>query len=77
MLFSTNATESPQARYRRAVTVRGRFPTEQAALMCLYLVTRGLDPKGTGHARWTMRGEARANAFILTFADPMPAAETL
>jgi len=38
------------ARYRRAVTARGHFPTEQAALKCLYLVTRGLDPKGTGQA---------------------------
>ena len=42
-------------RYRRAVTVRGHFPTEQAALKCLYLVTPSLDPKGTrsdtmGHA---------------------------
>ena len=55
VLFSTNAIESLHARYRRAVTVRGHFPTEQAALKCLYLVTRGLDPKGTGQARWTMR----------------------
>jgi transposase-like protein len=55
VLFSTNAIESLHARYRRAVTVRGHFPTEQAALKCLYLVTRGLDPKGTGQARWTIR----------------------
>ena len=39
VLFSTNAIESLNARYRRAVTVRGHFPTEQAALKCLYLVT--------------------------------------
>ena len=51
----TNAIESLNARYRRTVTVRGHFPTERAALKCLYLVTRGLDPKGTGQARWTMR----------------------
>src|SRR5690625_222579 len=39
VLFSTNAIESLHARFRRAVTVRGHFPTEQAALKCLYLVT--------------------------------------
>lgn len=33
------------ARYRRALKARGQFPTEQAALKCLYLVTRSLDPK--------------------------------
>ena len=36
------------ARYRRAVKARGHFPTEQAALKCLYLVTRSLDPTGRG-----------------------------
>jgi putative transposase len=51
VLCSTNAIESLNARYRRAVTVRGHFPTEQAALKCLYLVTRSLDPKGTGQTR--------------------------
>jgi transposase-like protein len=77
VLFSTNAIESLHARYRRAVTVRGHFPTEQAALKCLYLVTRGLDPKGTGQQRWTMRWKPALNAFAVTFADRMPAAETL
>ena len=31
------------ARYRRAVKARGHFPIAQAALKCLYLVTRSLD----------------------------------
>jgi putative transposase len=77
VLFSTNAIESLNARYRRAVGARRHFPTEQAALKCLYLVTRGLDPKGTGQARWTMRWKPALNAFAVTFADRMPAAETL
>src|SRR3954454_5141500 len=77
VLFSTNAIESLNARYRRAVSVRGHFPTEQAALKTLYLVTRGLDPKGTGQARWTMRWKPALNAFAVTFADRMPAAENL
>lgn len=55
MLCSTNAIESLNARFRRAVRARGHFPSEQAALKTLYLVTSSLDPTGTGQARWTMR----------------------
>ncbi len=62
---------------RRAVTVKGHFPTQQAPLKPLYLVTRGMDPKGTGQARWTMRWKPALNAFAVTFADRMPAAENL
>ena len=40
--------------------VKGHFPTEQAAIKCLYLVTRALDPKGTGQARWTIGGSPRS-----------------
>lgn len=55
VLCSTNAIESLNARYRRAVRARGHFPTEAAALKCLYLVTRSLDPTGVGRTRWAMR----------------------
>jgi transposase-like protein len=53
---STNAIESLNARYRRAIKARGHFPSEQAALECLYLVTRSLDPTGAGRARWVTAG---------------------
>jgi len=76
VLCSTNAIESLNARYRRAVRARGHFPTEQAAMKCLYLVTRSLDPTGTGRTRWTMRWKPALNAFAITFADRWPAAET-
>jgi putative transposase len=76
VLCSTNAIESLNARYRRAVKARGHFPTEQAALKCLYLVTRSLDPTGTGRTRWTMRWKPALNAFAITFSDRFPAAET-
>jgi transposase-like protein len=76
MICSTNAIESLNARFRRAVRARGHFPTEQAAMKCLYLVTRGLDPTGTGRARWTMRWKPVLNAFAITFGDRWPAAET-
>ena len=76
VLCSTNAIESLNARYRRAVRARGHFPSEQAAMKCLYLVTRSLDPTGAGGARWTMRWKPALNAFAITFSDRFPAAET-
>ena len=76
VICSTNAIESLNARYRRAIKARGHFPSEQAALKCLYLVTRSLDPTGDGRARWTMRWKPALNAFAITFADRFPAAET-
>lgn len=62
VICSTNAIESLNARYRRAIKARGHFPAEQAALKCLYLVTRSLDPIGAGRARWTMRWLSRPGA---------------
>jgi putative transposase len=76
VICSTNAIESLNARYRRAVRARGHFPTEAAAMKCLYLVTRSLDPTGAGRTRWTMRWKPALNAFAITFADRFPAAET-
>jgi putative transposase len=76
VICSTNAIESLNARYRRAVKARGHFPTEQAALKCLYLVTRSLDPNGVGRAKWATRWKPALNAFALTFSDRWPVAET-
>jgi transposase-like protein len=76
VICSTNAIESLNARYRRAIKARGHFPSEQAALKCLYLVTRSLDPTGAGRARWTMRWKPALNAFAITFSDRFPSAET-
>jgi transposase-like protein len=75
VLCSTNAIESLNARYRRAVRARGHFPNEQSAMKTLYLVTRSLDPTGTGQTRWAVRWKPALNAFAVTFADRMPAAE--
>ncbi|MDQ0679199.1 putative transposase [Arthrobacter pascens] len=68
VICTTNAIESINARYRRAVRARGHFPNEAAALKCLYLVTRSLDPTGGGRARWVMRWKPALNAFAITFA---------
>ena len=59
VICNTNAIESVNARYRRAIRARGHFPTEQSALKCLYLVTRSLDRTGKGKARWAMRWNPR------------------
>ena len=68
VICTTNAIESINARYRRAVRARGHFPNEAAALKCLYLVTRSLDPTGGGRARWAIRWKPALNAFAITFA---------
>ena len=72
VLCSTNAIESLNARYRRAIKARGHFPTEQAALKCLYLVTRSLDP--TGHRPGTMDDalETRAQRVRDHLRRPLP-----
>ena len=38
VVYTTNAVESLNARFRRAVRHRGHFPNEQAAMKILYLV---------------------------------------
>ena len=76
VICSTNAIESLNARYRRAIKAVGHFPSEQAAMKCLYLVTRSLDPTGVVRARWMMRWKPALNAFAITFGDRFPAAET-
>ena len=67
VIFSTNAIESLNARFRRAVRARGHFPNEQAPLKCLYLAIRALDPSGPGRQRRTMRWKPALNAFTLMF----------
>ena len=64
----TNSIESLNYQLRKIIKNRGHFPNEQAALKCLYLVTRSLDPSGVGRARWTMRWKPALNAFAITFA---------
>jgi transposase-like protein len=69
VIFSTNAVESLNARFRRAVRARGHFPSDQAALKCLYLTLRSLDPTGQGRQRWAVRWKPALNAFALMFED--------
>ena len=61
------STAALPARRAAGVRARGHFPSDQAALKCLYLVTRSLDPTGKGKARWAMRWKPALNAFAITF----------
>jgi transposase-like protein len=74
IIATTNAIESLNARFRRAIRARGHFPTEQAALKCLYLTVISLDPTGRGRRRWTNRWKAALNAFEITFDGRLSAA---
>lgn len=67
LICTTNAIESLNARFRRAVKTRGHFPTEQAAMKCLYMVIISLDPTGRGRQRWSNRWKQALNAFDITF----------
>ena len=44
VICSTNAIESLNARYRRAVRARAHFPNDTAALKCLYLAHQSTRP---------------------------------
>jgi transposase-like protein len=67
VICTTNSIESLNSRIRRAVNARGHFPTEQAALKCVYLAIMSLDPTGKGRQRWMNRWKAPLNAFEIAF----------
>jgi putative transposase len=46
IIYTTNAIESVNARIRRGVKARGHFPTDTAALKCVYLAIMSLEPPG-------------------------------
>jgi putative transposase len=67
VIYTTNAIESVNARIRKAVKARGHFPTEQAALKCVYMAIMSLDPTGKGRQRWANRWKPALNAFTIAF----------
>ncbi|MFI1488060.1 IS256 family transposase [Streptomyces sp. NPDC020747] len=67
VVYTTNAIESLNARYRRAAQACGHFPNETAALKRLYLTTLALDPTGRGRQRWNNRWKSALNEFDLLF----------
>jgi transposase-like protein len=69
VIYTTNAIESVNARIRRAVKARGHFPTEAAALKCVYLAIMSMDPTGKGRRRWSNRWKPALNAFTIAFPE--------
>jgi transposase-like protein len=67
VICSTNAIESVNSRIRRAVRARGHFPTEAAALKCVYMAVMSLDPTGAGRKRWITRWKPALQAFDIAF----------
>lgn len=75
VVYTTNAVESLNARFRRVTRSRPHFPTEQAALKVLYLVANQQRPnrqdiKGRVHG-W----KGILNTLYVHFGDRMDAAE--
>ncbi|GAU71576.1 hypothetical protein SSP35_51_00070 [Streptomyces sp. NBRC 110611] len=74
IVCTTNANESVNARIRRTVRARGHFPSEAAALKCVYLAVMSLDPTGKGRKRWITRWKLALQAFDIAFDGRLSAA---
>lgn len=70
VLYTTNMIESLNARLRKATRNRGAFPSEQAALKCLYLTVRTMTrPDGAVGITRSNGWKATLNAFAIEFGD--------
>jgi putative transposase len=69
ILYTTNAVESMNAQFRKALHPRGSFPSDEAALKVLFLAIKGHKAKGRSPKLW---GEALAH-FQILFPDRFPA----
>jgi putative transposase len=70
ILYTTNAVESMNAQFRKALHPRGSFPSDEAALKVLFLAIKGHKAKGRSPKEWS---QALAH-FQILFADRFPAA---
>ncbi|GAA4590151.1 hypothetical protein GCM10023194_46300 [Planotetraspora phitsanulokensis] len=69
VIYTTNAIESLNSRFRQATRRRGHFPTEQAALKVLYLVIRNPRPNRSNVTGKTSDWKAALNALTLYYGD--------
>jgi putative transposase len=69
IIYTTNAIESLNARFRQAARRRGHFPTEQAALKSLYLVIRSPIKNRANVTGKTAGWKAALNALSLYYGD--------
>jgi len=69
VVYTTNAIESLNARFRRAVRHRGHFPNEQAAMKVLYLVATARPKNRTNLTGKTNGWKAILNALTVHYGD--------
>ena len=69
MMYTTNAIESLNAKFRRATRVRGHFPKEASALMVLYLTIRTKDERGSNVVGRVRDWKQVLNMLVLHFGD--------
>jgi hypothetical protein len=72
IICTTNAIESINARIRRAVNARGHFPTEAAALKCVYLAITSLDPPARDSDAGPTAGKPRSTPSRSSSTDACP-----
>src|SRR5438477_11858573 len=73
IVYTTNAIESLNARFRRAVRHRGHFPNEQAAMKVLYLVAHQRRPNRTNLTGKTNGWKQILNALTVHYGDRIDA----
>jgi putative transposase len=69
VIYTTNAIESLNARFRRATRRRGHFPNEQAALKVLYLTIREKIPSRTNPVGKINGWKSILNALTIHYGD--------
>ncbi len=69
IVYTTNAIESLNARFRQAVRRRGHFPNEQAAMKVLYLVARERQHNRTNPTGETAGWKSILNMLAMTYGD--------
>lgn len=65
----TKAIEALNSKIRRAVRIRGHFPSDEAAAKLIYLA---LNPTSTGWTRSVREWHAVKNQFAIMFEDRFP-----
>ena len=74
IVYTTNAIESLNARFRKAVRHRGHFPTEQSALKVLYLVAIERRPNRSNPTGQISGWKQMLNALTIHYGDRIEAA---
>jgi transposase-like protein len=69
MVYTTNAIESLNARFRRSTRIRGHFPNEQAAIKILYLTIVERTTKGDGMIGVVKNWKPILNTLMIHYGD--------